>query len=204
MIKNYIFDFGNVLARFYPNELTAPYVADEAERQLITDVAFDRLYWAPLDEGTITDDEVKEGICSRLNNEQAVLGCKAYDNWVYNLTPVPNMKELVADLQKAGKKVYLLSNISQKFATEYKEVQWIRELLDSFDGLIFSSDYKIVKPNKEIFEQILDKFALNPEQCLFIDDTLANITGAESAGIKGYHFDGNAQKLREYITKTDS
>lgn len=199
MIDNVIFDFGNVLARFYPEELTAPYVNDEGMRKAISDVAFDRLYWAPLDEGTITDDEVKEGIRVRLPAQQAELGCKAYDNWVRNLTPVPNMKELVTDLQKAGKKVYLLSNISQKFSTEYKEVEWIRELLDSFDGLIFSSDYKLVKPHKQIFELLLDEFSLDADDCLFIDDTQANIKGAESAGIKGYHFDGNAQKLREYI-----
>ena len=199
MIKNYIFDFGNVLARFYPDELTAPYVADEQTRKRIYEVAFDRTYWAPLDEGTITDEEVKAAIYSRLSEEEAQLGCLAYDNWVRNLVPVKDMPQVVADLQKRGCNIYLVSNISQKFASEYKENPWICALLDSFDGLIFSSNYKICKPSTEIFKILLDTYSLNADECLFIDDLPTNIAGAQSAGIKGYIFDGDAQKLRDYL-----
>jgi len=188
-----------VLARFYPEELTAPYVADEQQRRIVSEVVFDRLYWSRLDEGTITDDEVKEQISHRLTKEQTKLGCEAYDNWVRNLVPVPNMPDVVADLKIKGNKVYLVSNISQKFASEYKEVPWIKSLFDRFDGLIFSSDYKICKPSTEIFEILLKKYSLNADECLFIDDLPANIKGAQTSGIKGYQFDGDAQRLREYI-----
>ena len=58
MTKNYLFDFGKVLARFYPDELTAPYVPQPERCVKIAEVTFDRAYWRPLDEGTITDDEV--------------------------------------------------------------------------------------------------------------------------------------------------
>ena len=199
MIKNYVFDFGNVLARFYPDELTAPYVSDVERRAKITQVAFDRAYWAPLDEGTITDDQVKAAIRDRLNREDGELGCTAYDNWVKNLVPVEGMPQLVADLKKAGGRIYLVSNISQKFAAEYKENPWVRDLFAIFDGLIFSSDYKICKPSKEIFEILLERYNLKAEECLFVDDLPANIQGAATAGIAGYQFDGNAQKLREFF-----
>ena len=199
MIKNYIFDFGNVLARFYPHELTAPYVADPDRRAKIVEVAFDRTYWAPLDEGTITDDEVKAAIRGRLSAEDGELGCLAYDNWVKNLVPVEGMPQVVADLKKAGGRIYLVSNISQKFAAEYKENPWVSDLFATFDGLIFSSDYKICKPCREIFEILLERYDLNPEECLFVDDLPANIQGAAAVGIKGYQFDGNAPKLREFI-----
>ena len=196
MIKNYVFDFGNVLARFYPDELTAPYIADKEQRKIVSDVAFDRLYWNRLDEGTISDDEVKAGICSRLTKEQGELGCRAYDNWVLNLVPVEGMPQLVADLKAKGHKIYLVSNISQKFASEYVQNPWIAQLFGLFDGLIFSSDYKVLKPTKEIFEILLNKFALNPQECLFIDDLPANVKGAEAVGLNGYVFDGSAQNLR--------
>ena len=199
MIKNYVFDFGKVLARFYPDELTAPYVANGETLRIVSDVMFDRLYWSRLDEGTITDQEVKEQTSRRLTKEQWEQGCKAYDHWVHNLVPVTDMPQVVADLKKAGNGVYLVSNISKKFASEYKDVPWIKALFDQFDGLIFSSDYKICKPSTEIFEILLKKYALNPDECLFIDDLPDNIRGAQSAGMTGYLFDGDAQKLRDFI-----
>ncbi len=62
MIKNYIFDFGNVLAEFYPDKLTAPHISDEETNKIVREVVFDRLYWDKLDMGTITDEEVKDEI----------------------------------------------------------------------------------------------------------------------------------------------
>ena len=99
MIKNYIFDFGNVLARFDPDALTAPYVPDAQERARIQEVVFDRLYWDPLDSGNITDDQVKAGIRSRLPEDLAEKGCQAYDHWIDNLTPIAGMQDLVTDIK---------------------------------------------------------------------------------------------------------
>ena len=45
MIKNYIFDFGNVLAEFDPIKLTQPYVRDDELCRVVSEVSFDRLYW---------------------------------------------------------------------------------------------------------------------------------------------------------------
>ena len=199
MKSNIIFDFGNVLAQFYPDKLTAPFVCDENERKIISEVVFDRLYWDRLDEGTITDDEVKSGIRGRLSEQMAELGCKTYDNWISSMIPVPNMKELILDIKKSGKKLYLLSNISIGFAENYKDVKWIKETLDLFDGLVFSAKIKKVKPHKEIFEYLLSEYSLKAEDCLFIDDSERNIIGAQAAGIDGYLFDGDAEKLRKYL-----
>lgn len=199
MIKNYIFDFGNVLSQFYPDKLTAPFVSDEKELKIISDVVFDRLYWDRLDDGSITDDKVKLCIKSRLPKELGEVGCKVYDNWINTMIPVPNMKELVLDIKNSGKNLYLLSNISIGFANGYKNVKWLKELLEYFDGLIFSAEVNLVKPNREIFEYLLKKFSLKPEECLFIDDSEKNIMGAKSAGISGYLFNGDAQKLRNYL-----
>ena len=199
MIENYIFDFGNVIAEFYPDKLTAPFVSSEDERKIISEVVFDRIYWDRLDDGSITDDEVKEKICARLPQDLGEVACKVYDNWINSLTPVPNMKELISDIKKSGKKVYLLSNISRGFAQNYKNTKWIAEILENFDGLVFSGPIGIVKPSAEIFEHLLCKYNLKAEECLFIDDSQKNINGAAASGINGYLFDGNAQKLREYI-----
>jgi len=199
MIKNYIFDFGNVLAQFYPDKLTAPFVSDCKLRKYISEIVFDRIYWDKLDIGSITDDEVKKEIRGRVCKELGDVACEVYDNWVNSLTPVENMQQLIYDIGKTDKKLYLLSNISEDFANCYKDVKWIKELFDCFDGIVLSGTVKMVKPNKKIFDYLLKKFNLKADECLFIDDSEKNINGAKSAGINGYLFDGNAQKLRNYL-----
>ena len=199
MISTYIFDFGNVLTRFDNMELTAACVKDPALWQEISEVVFDRLYWDRLDAGTITDEEVKAAICSRLSADKAELGCRVFDSWVDNLPPIPGMPELVAELKRSGAKLYLLSNISETFAKGYNRVPWIREVFGLFDGLVFSGLLGLTKPGRDIFEYLLDKYELSAEECLFIDDSPINIEGACAVGIEGYLFDGNVEKLREYF-----
>lgn len=199
MIKNYIFDFGNVLAEFYPHKLTAPFVSDEETLEAVSRVVFDRVYWDKLDLGDISDDEVKEGICERLPDSWRDVACMVYDNWVNTMTPVKGMQQLVCDIKKSGKGLYLLSNISVKFAESYTNVKWIKELLSCFDGLVLSGEIGMVKPNKEIFEYLLNKFNLKADECLFIDDNASNVNAAMTMGIGAYQFDGDADNLRKYI-----
>lgn len=199
MIHNYIFDFGNVLAAFHPEKLTAPFVKDEKTRKMISEIVFDRLYWDQLDDGSISDEEVRAGIRSRVSEEYADLACTVYDHWIQSLTPIPGMPQLISEIKKTDKKLYLLSNISIGFAENYKEVPWINDLLSNFDGLLFSGSIGLVKPEKKIFEHLLNQFDLKAEECLFIDDAPRNIEGAKQVGIQGYLFDGDAEKLRSYL-----
>ncbi|MBE6787166.1 MAG: HAD family phosphatase [Ruminococcaceae bacterium] len=201
MIKNYIFDFGWVLVRFDMDYMTRKYIKDENDCQMAQKVIFDRVYWDALDDGTISDQEVKEKIKSRLPKRLWEDACKAYDNWIYNLPFIDGMVDLVKDIKENGGKLFILSNISKEFAQRYKDVPALKELFSLFDGLVFSGPLGIVKPSKEIFEHILSKYSLERQETMFIDDSEKNINGAEAVGIKGYHFDGNAQKLREYIFK---
>lgn len=199
MIKNYIFDFGNVLGEFYPEKLTEPFVQDENIKKYISEVVFDRIYWDKLDLGTITDDEVKDGIKDRMPDDLKELACKVYDNWISSMTPVYGMQDLIFKISKTDKKLYLLSNISTGFADGYKNVKWIKELLSFFDGLVLSGTINMAKPNRDIFEYLLNTYNLKADECLFIDDNSENIKSAASIGIKTYLFDGDAQKLREYL-----
>ena len=199
MIKNYIFDFGNVLAEFNPEKLVAPYISDEETKKHISSIVFDRQYWDKLDLGTITNEEVKTLIKSRVPHELKEISCTTYDNWINNLTPVRGMQDLVKDIHKKGKKMYVLSSISKDFRERAKKVEWIAELFKFFDGMVFSGEINIVKPDAKIFEYVLETYKLDRKECLFIDDSEINIKGAEKVGIKGYLFDGNAEKLRKYI-----
>ena len=199
IIKNFIFDFGQVLVSFEPWYMTKAFLNDENDCRLVCDIVFDRLYWDRLDMGSITDEEVKTGFCSRLPLRLHKAACEIYDNWIYNIPLIDGMKSLVEELKEKGKKVFLLSNISVGFSQRYKLNKEVNELLSLFDGLVFSGPIGKIKPTKDIYNHILQEYSLNANETIFIDDNEKNIIGAENCGIKGYLFDGNADKLKSYI-----
>ena len=197
MVKNIVFDFGQVLVSFNPDYMCSKYIDDPEDIRLVSDVLFDRCYWEKLDAGTISDEEVILGACSRLPERLHGKVAQIYDNWVYNIPEIEGMRDCIALARRKGYGVYLLSNISLKFVSIYKSIS----ILDGFDGYVFSSVAGCVKPSYEIFDHLCKKFDLRASETLFIDDNEKNIAGASAYGIIPYHFDGNAQALYSYIEK---
>ncbi len=200
MIRHVVFDFGNVLARFEPKEMVLRFESDPQAIELLTEVVFDRLYWDRADDGTITDEETKAAVCARLPQHLHDTACRLYDEWPSLLPPIEGMCELVEELKNRGYGLYLLSNISNKFADEYRQIPWLCTLFDRFDGLVFSAPIKLTKPHRAIFEHLLTRFDLRAEECVFIDDSEKNIAGCEAVGMHGVLFDGHADHLRTALT----
>lgn len=195
-MKNIIFDLGNVLYSFDNVALTAACGLEGEDLMLVSDIVYDRLYWDRLDDGSISEDDVKEAVCKRLPERLHQKACLVLDSWIKNMPHMEGMHELVADLKKQGKGIYLISNISDKFAKTWREYPHIKRTLSLFDGLVFSGEVRMVKPDTKIFTHLLDTYSLDPKDCIFIDDAPKNIKGAETAGIKGYLFDGDSKRLR--------
>ena len=198
MIRNVIFDFGQVMVRFDPAYMVSQYVDDAADRAIMEEVIFDRLYWDKLDQGTISDEEVISASRARLPKHLHDAVETVYYNWIYNLPEIEGMRELVRELKsKYGIHVYLLSNISTYFAAHAHEIPCLTE----FEDCVFSAVCGKVKPNADIFAYLCGRNGLNPTECVFVDDNPANIAGAEAFGIHGYLFDGDVKKLTEYLNK---
>lgn len=196
MIKNVIFDFGQVLIRFDPKYMVEKYVTNEEDSRLLQDVIFDRLYWDKLDAGTISDAEVVEACKQRVPERLHNAVSDIYYNWIYNIPEIDGMRDVIAFAkEKLCAGVYLLSNICEYFADHADEIPILKEI----DGCVFSAVCGHTKPNAEIFEYICDKYGLIPSQTLFIDDSKKNIDGAIAYGLNGYLFDGDAKKLKEYL-----
>ncbi|MBQ1187362.1 MAG: HAD family phosphatase [Clostridia bacterium] len=199
MYKNIIFDYGQVIISFDPYYMTSVYTKDEQDVKLLCDVVFDRLYWDKLDSGSISDDEVKAAIKTRIPERLYETADKIYDNWYYNNPLIAKTAELIKSLKADGAKLYLLSNISRGFAENYHKIPRVNEVLALFDGLEFSAVVGLRKPNKEIFEYVLNKYSLKAEECVFIDDNEKNLAGAKKAGINTIHFTGDHKKLEEEL-----
>ncbi len=195
MIKNIIFDFGQVLVRFIPYDMTKAYIKDEKDIELAKDVIFDRLYWDRLDAGTIEDEEVVRLIKDRLPERLWADIEKVYYGWIYNIPEIEGMKEIVSRLKSEGINLCILSNISKYFVAHHEEI----EVLKLFDKKVFSSVCGLAKPDEKIFEYTLKKYNFLAGETLFVDDNRYNIRGAENIGINGYLFDGNVKKFDEYL-----
>ena len=193
MIKNIVFDMGNVLLLFDRDRFLDDVGVEGADRRVLMNNVYLSLEWAKMDRGSMTDAQAAESMCARLPERLHEKVHKLVDQWDRPIYPVPGMAELIKNLKAAGYRIYLLSNAS------YRQHEYWPRVPGSeyFDGTLISADVKLVKPERQIYELLCEKFSLKPDECLFIDDSAMNIEGAEGAGMPGIVFHGNADELRE-------
>lgn len=198
MIRNVVFDFGQVLVRFCPEEIAAPDFPDPADRALAVPVLFDRAIWNRLDSGEIDEEIAIAEALPRLPKRLHAAGKTILRHWIERLPPIPGMWELVRRVKKEyGVRTFLLSNISREFTNHLD----LYPILSELDGCVFSGVIGIVKPSPEIFAYLCDTYGLTPAESLFVDDLPRNIAAAEAFGLQTYLFDGDAAKLSDYLDR---
>jgi 2-haloacid dehalogenase len=104
--------------------------------------------------------------------------------------PIEETVSLLAKLVEAGYPTAALSNWS---AETYPKVRAKLEFLNWFDEIVISGDYQINKPNPAIYDILLERIGRQPQDCIFIDDSLANIQMARQLGFQAIHFQSPAQ-----------
>lgn len=185
MIRNLVFDMGNVLLHFDPEVfMTRAGVAGEADRQLLRQQLFRSLEWVRLDRGSLTEAEARTIIAARLPERLHPQLDELLFRWDEPILPVEGMAQLVRDCKAAGYGIYLLSNASRRLHSYWPRVPGS----EYFDGVFVSADHLLVKPQQSIYRKFCDTFALRGEECLFVDDLPLNIEGAVTAGWQGLVF----------------
>ena len=197
MIKNVIFDCGQVLIRYNEVEIASNYTDNAADAEILGKVGMSRKYWEKFDRGTLLEEDYLKQVKEELPKHLHEAVEKLSEEWVMCCPAMPGMEEIVYDVKKSGKKLYLLSNFNKRLRYEQHYIS----ALKYFDALVISGEIKVAKPDKEIYEYLLSTYNLIPDECIFIDDNPANIAMAESLGIHGYLFDFDVPKLREYLKK---
>ena len=148
MIRNLVFDMGNVLVFYDSFRVVRHFVKDEEQAQSVNTSVFVSPEWLMLDMGVMAEDEALRRMQGRLktdNEKEAARLC--LEHWhEYCMWPVPGMEELVTDLKRDGYGLYLCSNASLRMLKCYGDViPGIR----LFDGVLFSAEVKCMKPQKE-------------------------------------------------------
>lgn len=192
MIRNIVFDMGNVLIRFDRDYFISRLGIEGEDADLLKREVFLSLEWARMDRGSMTDEEAAKSVCTRLPQHLHDAAQKLVSMWDRPILPIEGMYELVEELKANGYGIYLLSNAS------FRQHDYWPRIAESkfFDGTLISADEKVVKPQPEIYRLLLERFDLKAEECFFIDDVPANIEGAFYCGIPGAVFHGSASLLR--------
>ncbi len=195
-IKHLIFDMGNVLMRYDPEVPLREYVSSEEARNLIRKELFQGPEWVERDRGTISREEMYESVAKRIPEQYHEELKKCVYGWDICMEPLEESVKLCEDARKWGYQTYVLSNAA---ADEFYRYFPKFSPLEAFEGVMISSDVHLIKPDVRIYECLLEKYQLNPEECLFLDDREDNVEGARKAGMQSMVFTEDYESLRAFL-----
>ncbi|MDR1610731.1 MAG: HAD family phosphatase [Candidatus Symbiothrix sp.] len=193
MIKNIIFDFGNVFIEWNPRWIFQPIIPEKDLDRFMQTVWRDE--W---------NGNLDSGI-SFVENEQILSAKypqhKEYITWFhqhwYDSLSEENQESiaLLADAQQAGYATYGLSNWSaETFPSTIEAHPFFKTLC----GIVLSGEEKVCKPEPGIYQILLERYQLIPEECVFIDDRQENLDTAQKLGIETILFQ-TAGQVRECL-----
>ncbi len=193
MITTVIFDIGNVLADFTWREHFAGFGYDE---EMIERIARATVYtpaWNEYDKGVLSFEQIMQRFVEADPAIEADIR-RVMDHVKTMVRRNDYAIPWIRDLKNNGYRVLYLSNFSQKAETE---CAYALDFIPYTDGGILSYREQVIKPMPQIYERLIRRYGLVPEECVFLDDTEANLTGAQKLGIHTILFRDQAQAVEE-------
>lgn len=189
MIRNIIFDIGNVLTDFRWKDFLADKGFNEEMTDRIARASVLTPLWAEVDRGVWDAEKLMQEFARKDPVIEPELRL-AFGNVTGMVTKRDYAIPWIQNLRSHGYKVYYLSNFSGK---AYEDCHDALDFIPFTDGGILSYREKIVKPDAEIYRLLLSRYSLNADESVFIDDTKENVDAAEALGIHGICFKTKAQ-----------
>ena len=183
MIRNIIFDLGNVIINYNQEQIINNFTKKEEEIKYIYDEIFHAPEWELMDLGNITNDEAIEVINKRNEFKYQKLTDNFLHEWYKEQEINRDIVEIAKKLKRNGYKLFVLSNMANLTYEYFKN----DEFFSLCTGIIISAHEHLIKPDEKVFRLLLDRYKLNAEECLFIDDddTGRSFETANALGING-------------------
>lgn len=185
-IKNIAFDLGGVvLALSYEQAVRRFEEIGLADARQRLDAFEQKGIFGDLESGRITAEDFRRELSKLVGRELTAEDCSWAWHGYVDYVPKRNL-EAIQSLRARGYKVCLLSN------TNPFMMQWADKDFDGeghpisyfFDAMYLSYECKVMKPRREIFEQMLEGQQARPEETLFVDDGPRNVEAAAALGMK--------------------
>lgn len=184
MIRNIVFDIGNVLAGFAWQEFYRSFGFTDEVYEKLADATVRSSFWNEMDRGKLSDDQLLEGF---IKNDPSIEKeiCQVFENITDMIRRYDYAIPWLKELKSRGYGVYYISNFAHKAHVECGKAL---DFLEEMDGGILSYQVKLIKPSPEIYRLFCERYGLKAEECVFIDDTQKNVCAAQKEGMKGIVF----------------
>ena len=169
---------------YNPDEILNHYELTPQEHDLLRKTIFESKEWSEIDAGKIDEKEATKIFISRVPVELQKKVKQIMTTWPENVDFYEPVFRFMNQLRKQGYHIYALSNTGMEFANFVKN----SSMGDYFDGFVFSAQEKMMKPDKQIYQCLLKRYDLKPEECLFVDDLENNTKAASELGIQAFTF----------------
>lgn len=195
-ITTVIFDIGNVLAGFDWRSYLAGFGFSEETKERLAAATFQGNNWKELDRGAKTDEEIYEDCLKEVPDLEKELSMV----WEGRLGIVKEYEYAAAwikELKARGYHVYILSNYG---VNTFAEAKRSFSFLNYADGMVISYEIRHIKPEREIYEELVRRYDIEPEAAVFIDDLEVNVEAAEKMGFHTIHFT-TEREVKEKLEK---
>ena len=188
-IDTVVFDIGNVLIPWDPRWLFRQLLADDdAVEHFLHEVDFNA--WNRAHDAGLP---FAEGIAahSAAFPQHRALFEAFFERWVETIgPPIEDSVALARELRQGGYRTLALTNFS---AETFPRALERHPYLAEFEGIVVSGHERLMKPDAAIYRLLCDRYGVNPQRAVFIDDSPANVDGARAVGMHAVHFQSPGQ-----------
>jgi len=178
-MRNVIFDLGGVVLDWNPDAILEGHYTDPEERATMKAALFKHPDWLQMDRGTLTESEALARLQQRTGRPVAELS-GLFDAVRSSLQPKADTVALLKSLALRQVPLYCLSNMP---ASTFAYLREQHAFWNVFKGIVISGEIKMAKPEREIFEYLLRRYAIAAAETVFVDDHEPNIQAAQTLGL---------------------
>lgn len=181
---NIIFDLGNVLIEWNKEKILSKICKNDLEYNLFNKFVFQSNLWIDLDNGKISLEFLENQLIDEMGHQYQDQIHELVWNWFNYVDLYDEVYELIKQLKKKNFQIYVLSNTSSIFHILLDSV--LSKVSSVLDGYVISCKVKMMKPQKEIYLSLVNKYQLDIKDCIFLDDLEENVEAARTLGIKAF------------------
>nr|WP_269822642.1 HAD family phosphatase [Aggregatibacter actinomycetemcomitans] len=175
-----------------PRHLYRKIFSNDAEMERFLAEVCNSEWNARQDAGRSWSEGVAEAVKQHPQYETEI---RAYhERWTETLNgAIDDTVALLEPLKRSGVRLLALTNWSNE-TFHFAEERF--PFLTEFEGILVSGYERLAKPDPRIFNLLIERYHLNPQHTVFIDDNLRNVEGARNVGLHTLQFT-HAQKLKQ-------
>ena len=198
MIKNLVFDLGNVLIEWNSEKILTYFEPKKERRQVLRKAIFESGVWHQTDKGELSLKEACEEVLTQLDASYHSAIKNIFYHWYEVVYVYSDLQERIRLWVAQDYRIYILSTTCEIFY--HIEKAGLLPIYPLLSGYILSSEVGVVKPEAEIYQKLLKKYNLNPVESVFIDDIQANLDTAAELGFETILSTSETENIRAMET----